>query len=205
MKNELVKSSPFRMKNVLVKSSPFRKKKMCWSSPAHFEWKWRESRYLHLERRWGECKTSIRMRKQHALPMNPCVRIIFKSKQCIIWAIIRSTTLLTSLLCGSWALPCPSHCFAGVRYFFVANSFKSLIQVCLPQCRVTMNCKFFTMASIEGMYQLLIVSYVLASGSDLVTPSRGSSESTVHRWRVKAADPTLATGPHSLTGADCLG
>ncbi len=32
-----------------------------------------------------------------------------------------------------------------------------------------------------------------------LTPSRGSSESTVHRWRVKAADPTLATGPHSQT------
>jgi hypothetical protein len=32
------------------------------------------------------------------------------------------------------------------------------------------------MASIEGIYQLLIVSYVLASGLDLVTPSRGSSE-----------------------------
>ncbi len=55
------------------------------------------------------------------------------------------------------------------------------------------------MASTEGIYQLLIVSYVFASGSDLVTPSRGSSESTVHRWRVKAADPTLETGFHSLT------
>ncbi len=99
---------------------------------------------------------------------------------------------------GVGALPCPSHCFAGVRYFFLANSFKSFIQVCQPQCRVTINCKFFTMASIEGINQLLIVSYVLASGSDLVTPSRGSSEFTVHQWRVKAADPTLATGPHSL-------
>ncbi len=101
--------------------------------------------------------------------MNPCVRIIFKSKQLIIWAIIRSTTLLTSLLCGSWALPCPSHSFAGDRYFLLANSFESLIQVCRPQCRVTINCKFFTMASIEGMYQLLIVSYVPASCRDLVT------------------------------------
>jgi hypothetical protein len=64
---------------------------------------------------------------------------------------------------------------------FFANSFKSLIQICRPQCRVTINCKFFTMASIEGIYQLLIVSYVLASGRALVTPSRGSSESTVHQ------------------------
>jgi hypothetical protein len=64
-----------------------------------------------------------------------------------------------------------------VFYFFRENSFKSSIQVCRPQCRVTINCKIFTMASIEGIYQLLIVSYVLASGRDL----RGYSESTGHR------------------------
>jgi hypothetical protein len=52
----------------------------------------------------------------------------------------------------------------------IENSFKSSIQVCRPQCRITINCKFFTMASIEGIYQLLIVFYVLASGRDLVTP-----------------------------------
>jgi hypothetical protein len=68
-----------------------------------------------------------------------------------------------------------------VFYFFREKSFKSSIQVCRPQCRVTINCKFFTMASIEGIYQLLIVSYVLASAPDPVTPSRGSSESTGHQ------------------------
>ena len=95
--------------------------------------------------------------------------------------------------------PCFVSLYSFASVFFCENSFKSSIQACLPQCRVAINCKFFTMASIEGIYQLLIVSYVLASGRDLVTPSRGSSESTIHRWRVKAADPTLATGPHSLT------
>ncbi len=63
--------------------------------------------------------------------------------------------------------------------FFRENTFQSWIHVCLPQWRVTINCKFFMMASIEGIYQLLIVSYVLASGRDLVTPSWGSSESTL--------------------------
>jgi hypothetical protein len=67
-------------------------------------------------------------------------------------------------------LTLPVTLFAGVQFFFRENSFKSSIQVCRPQCRVTINCKFFTMVSIEGTYQLLIVSYVLASGSDLVTP-----------------------------------
>ncbi len=61
------------------------------------------------------------------------------------------------------------HIVAGVLFFFV--SFKYFILVCRPQCRATINCKFFTMASIEGIYQLLIFSYVLASGRDLVTPS----------------------------------
>jgi hypothetical protein len=82
---------------------------------------------------------------------------------------------------GIRALPssCPSrsHCLLVFDFFFVLNSFKSSIQVCWPQCRVTINCKLFTMVSIEGIYQLLIVSYVLASGHDLVTPL-GSSEST---------------------------
>ncbi len=32
------------------------------------------------------------------------------------------------------------------------TSFKSSNQVCLPQCRLTINCKFFMMASIEGIY-----------------------------------------------------
>ncbi len=73
------------------------------------------------------------------------------------------------------------------------SGIKSSIQVCRPQCRVTINCKIFTMASIVGIYQLLMISDVLASGRDLVTPSRGSSESTGHQWRVKAGDPTLAT------------
>ncbi len=146
-------------------------------------------------------KQCIRMRKQHVLPMNPCVGIIFKSKQLIIWAIIRSTTLLTSLLCGGWSFTLPVTLFCRCSIFFSCECFKSFIQVCRPQCRVTINCKFFTVASIEGIYQLLIVSYVLASGHDLVTPSKGSSESTLHRWRVKAADPTLATGPRSY----CLG
>jgi len=83
---------------------------------------------------------------------------------------------------GLWELELylACHIVAGVL-FFRENSFKSSIQVCLPQCRVTINYKFFTMASIEGIYQLLIVSYVLASASDLVTPSRGSSESTGHQ------------------------
>jgi hypothetical protein len=75
----------------------------------------------------------------------------------------------------------PVTLFAGLRYFFLANSFNSLIQVCRPHCRVTINCKFFTKASIEGIYQLFIVSYVLESGREFVTPSRGSSESTVHQ------------------------
>jgi hypothetical protein len=150
-------------------------------------------------------KQFVRMWKKHVLPMNPCVRIICKSKQLIIWAIIRNITLLTSLLCGSWSFTLPVTLFAGVRFFSRENSFKSSIQACRPKCRVTINCKFFTMASIERINQLLIVSYVLASGRDLVTPSRGSSESTGHQWRVKASDPTLATCPHSLTGTDCLG
>ncbi len=115
-------------------------------------------------------KQCIRMRKQHVLPMNLCVRIIFKSKQLILWAIIRSTTRLPSLLYGSWSFTLPFTLFAGVRYFVRyfsrANSFKSSIQVCRPQCRVTINCTFFTMASIEGIYQLVMVSYVLASGHD---------------------------------------
>jgi hypothetical protein len=62
--------------------------------------------------------------------------------------------------------------------FFGENSFKSSIHVCRPQCRVTINCKFFTMASIEGIYQLLVVSYVLSSARDLVTTSRGSSQAS---------------------------
>jgi hypothetical protein len=71
----------------------------------------------------------------------------------------------------------PVTLFAGLRYFFLANSFKSATHVCRPQCRVTINCKFFMMASIQGISQLLIVSYVLASsGRDLVTTSRGRQE-----------------------------
>ncbi len=77
---------------------------------------------------------------------------------------------LTSLLCGSWSFTLPVTLFAGVQFFSRENSFKCSIQVCLPQCTATINCKFFMMASIEGIYHLLIVSYVLASGSDLVTP-----------------------------------
>jgi hypothetical protein len=73
------------------------------------------------------------------------------------------------------------HIVCSCSIFFRENSFKSSIQVCRPQCRVTSNCKFFTMASIEEIYQLLIVSYVHASGRDLVTLSRGSSESTGHQ------------------------
>ena len=43
------------------------------------------------------------------------------------------------------------HIVAGVLFSFREKSFKSSIQVCRPQCRVTINCKFFTMASIEGI------------------------------------------------------
>ncbi len=143
------------------------------------------------------------MRKQHVLPMNPCVRIIFKSKQLIIWAIIRSTTLLTSLLCGGWSFTLQVTLFCMCSIFFLAKSFKSFIQICRPQCRVTINWKFFMMASIEGIYQLLIVSYVFASGRDLVTPSRGSSESTVHPWRSRQLMHRLRS--HKSTSSWILG
>jgi hypothetical protein len=73
------------------------------------------------------------------------------------------------------------HIVSGVLFSFREKSFKSSIQVCRPQCRVKINCKFFSMASIEGIYQLFMVYYVLASARDLVTPSRGSSESTGHQ------------------------
>ncbi len=91
-------------------------------------------------------------------------------------------TTLTFPALWELALYLARHIVRRCSIFFRENSFKSSIQVCRPQCKVTINCKFFTVASIEGIYQLLIVSYVLASGSDLVTPSRGSSESTGHRW-----------------------
>ncbi len=50
----------------------------------------------------------------------------------------------------------------------VSFSFWRGVKHFLPLWRVTINCIFFAMALIEDTHQLLIVSFVLASGHDLV-------------------------------------
>jgi hypothetical protein len=83
----------------------------------------------------------------------------------------------------------------GVLFFW----FKGLktIYVYRPRWRVTINFKFLAMASSEDTYQLLFVSYLLASGHDLITRRSVNRPATKcsHTFRAADSDPS-GGGPH---------
>ena len=138
-------------------------------------------RYSHRERCRGECKTMYSNAKERCTANKSMRQNHLQIKAAHHLSNHQEHNTLNLPALWELELYLARHIVCRCSIFFRANSFKSSIQVCRPQCRVTINCKFFTMASIEGIYQLLIVSYVLASARDLVTPSRGSSESTGHQ------------------------
>jgi hypothetical protein len=68
--------------------------------------------------------------------------------------------------CGAWPALCIQVILELCRCpFFCSEDFK----ISLPQWRVTIDWIFFAMALGDNTYQLLIVSYMLTSGHDLVT------------------------------------
>ncbi len=93
----------------------------------------------------------------------------YKIQQCSQMIKSNQLSFLPSLLCGSrrFALPvtlfgtwswvfsiklvCVELEVRRCQFCFCANNFKCFIQVCWPQWRVTINCKFFTTVSIEGI------------------------------------------------------
>ncbi len=81
--------------------------------------------------------------------------------------------------------------------FFRSKDFK----ISWPQWRVTINYIFFAMELSDNTYQLLIVSYVLASSHDLVTvPVHRPASKGSHMVRAADSDQTGRAGPTAL---DC--
>ncbi len=90
-----------------------------------------------------------------------------------------------------WFLNC-----AGV--IFCSKGFK----ISLPQWRITINCIFFAMALSDNTYPLLMVSYVLASGNDLVavpvwlSPQACQPEERQSHCQGSSLWPDLPAGTH---------
>ena len=86
--------------------------------------------------------------------------------------------------------------------------FKGLktIYVYRPRWRVTINFKFLAMASSEDTYQLLFVSYLLASGHDLITRRSVNRPATKgsHTFRAADSDPTGRRAPTAADSARLL-
>ena len=102
------------------------------------------------------------------------------------------STIFSRVLQWEWCGSSPAlrHKVWGVQFFW----FKGLktIYVYRPRWRVTINFKFLAMASSKDTYQLLFVSYLLASGHDLITRRSVNRPATKgsHTFRAADSDPT---------------
>ncbi len=82
----------------------------------------------------------------------------------------------------SFTLPFALYLKSAGALSFWFKGLKHCFKVFLPQWSITINYIFFGMALREDKFQLLIVSYVLASGHDLVTV--WLSPEACHQWQL---------------------